>query len=165
MKSKCDTCGSFEIAFIYDAKTKREWPYYWHCGNCGSSVGCHPNTCIPLGPMATRSIRRKRSKVHSLFDPIWQNKYLTRADAYRWLAKVLELETDDCHIGQLSDDELRQAIIILTTHRDNDYSLFKRRKEKHVTKRIEQRQRESTKIHIRRNSKPKPFGTKAKAGY
>lgn len=71
----------------------------WKCP-CGSSyVGCHPGTITPLGTPADKETRRAREAAHAAFDPIWRNKTLRRADAYRRLAAKLGISPDECHIG------------------------------------------------------------------
>lgn len=71
----------------------------WKCP-CGSSyVGCHPGTIRPLGTPADKETRRAREAAHAAFDPIWKDKSLRRAEAYRRLAAKLGISVEECHIG------------------------------------------------------------------
>lgn len=155
--TKCDNCASLNIerclnSVVY-GMTRGDWPYCYFCRECRAMVGCHPNTFNPMGLMATPRIRRRRGQLHLLFDPIWQNKYMSRQDAYRWLAKELNLETDDCHIGQLTLDQLNKGLLIMSVHKATDYSQFKRRKVKNDTRRKATRTRNNDKIGRRREGR------------
>lgn len=153
----CDNCKGYNFGLtsnsvIYGIE-KGLWPYCYYCDDCGAMVGCHPNTHNPMGLMAIGSTRRKRAKLHEIFDPIWHLKYLTRDEAYQWLAKELDLPTDkDCHIAQLSIDKLQQALDIMRVHFDNGYSQFKRRKQKNEQRKLARFARQDGKISRRKSS-------------
>lgn len=106
-----------------------------------------------MGIMATGSTRRLRGKLHKLFDVIWQEGYLTRIEAYIWLANQINFkDKEDCHIGYLSKEQLRHAILVLSANNTNDYVLFKRRKEKNDERVYARRQRQGAKIDRRKSS-------------
>lgn len=112
--TKCDVCGSSNVTcttndVIY-RKTYGNWPYIYFCKECKSYVGCHPNTKNPLGFMANEVTRTKRKAAHAAFDSLWKEGYMTRGEAYRWLAERLEIPFKECHISQLSDDQLDKVI-------------------------------------------------------
>ena len=46
-----------------------------------------------------------RARAHARFDLIWKRGYLTRTEAYAWLAVQMEMPEGDCHMGMLSRDE------------------------------------------------------------
>jgi hypothetical protein len=110
--TNCDTCGGSEIELVIDSKLKRPWPYIWRC-KCGAQVGCHIGTRKPLGFMAHRTIRHLRAEVHFLLDRIWKSGYVKRANIYPWLALQLELEEPDCHISELTLEQLKSSLDIL----------------------------------------------------
>jgi len=137
--TKCDNCSSSRMGLTSNSvlfgKERGNWPYCYYCDDCAAMVACHPNTNNPMGLMASSAIRRKRAKLHEVFDPVWEFKYLSRDDAYKWLAKELDLPSDiDCHIGLLNPTKLQQALDIMNAHSKNDYIQFKRRKEKKCSK-------------------------------
>lgn len=56
---------------------------------------------------------RARKGAHEAFDPIWKGGYMTRTEAYRWLAKQLGIEHSECHMS-LFDVETCQRVIELS---------------------------------------------------
>lgn len=151
--SNCDNCQSVEIRLtenkiVYEVN-KGAWPYCYYCDNCGAMVACHPNTNKPMGLMAVGSIRRKRGKLHELFDPIWKYGYLSRTDAYEWLAKQLDIH-GVCHIGMLNKEQLVKAISMMTAHNKNGYAQFVRRKNKNKAKEYARIKREDSRIARRK---------------
>lgn len=79
---------------------------FYQCEPCEAHVGCHPNTEKPLGSMANSRLRKLRMAAHQSFDPIWkEHHWLSRREAYDWLAKELRISTDDCHIGKMNEDQ------------------------------------------------------------
>jgi hypothetical protein len=111
-------------------------------------TNCHEGTNKPYGLMAVSSTRRLRGKLHKLFDVIWLNNWMTRSNAYDWLAKAFNKD-GEFHISHMTPDELKYGIELMQNHADNGYKMFIKRKEKFNAKRTEQRQREGSRI-IRR---------------
>jgi hypothetical protein len=116
----CDACSSPSIIYTTEADVKgtnkRKWPYIWYCRNCKASVGCHPNTNLPLGYMASPYISHLRATLHAIIDPLWQSKLGTRKEIYSWIAKELCLSDEFCHIAQLSLTQLKIAIEFSTKY-------------------------------------------------
>jgi hypothetical protein len=83
------------------------------CRYCGASVGCHPNTVIPLGRMADDELKKLKKLAHSYFDPIWQNKKRQRRECYQVLARKMGISVDDCHFGWFDAWQLYKALDIL----------------------------------------------------
>lgn len=84
---------------------------FWLCKPCDAYVGCHAPTymnkfdpTIPLGRLADSQLRKAKSAAHSTFDRIWKEGYKTRTEAYAWLASVLNIKIDECHIGMFDVD-------------------------------------------------------------
>ncbi len=44
------------------------------------------------------SLAKARIAAHSAFDVLWQNEYMTRSEAYEWLADQLGIPKQDCHM-------------------------------------------------------------------
>ena len=105
---KCPYCGSIVVLrdsnFVYH--NNKNYGKMWVCSNfpkCDSYVGCHPNTTIPLGRLADRSLRNAKSKAHSAFDPLWKSGLMTRKEAYIWLSAMLNIPQEQCHIGMFDE--------------------------------------------------------------
>lgn len=80
------------------------WPWAYRCDDreCGSHIGLHPYTSIPLGTIANAELRAARMAVKVVFNPIWRNHgaySVQRSKAYTWLAEQLGIPKAQCHIG------------------------------------------------------------------
>lgn len=95
-------CGcAVEIAHhsqVY-GRAYSEWPWMYRCPNCGSSVGMHPFTNIPLGTLADDALKKARKESKQPFEMLWQSRRMTRAQAYAALADHLGIEAGKCHFG------------------------------------------------------------------
>lgn len=102
-------------AEIYGGRVYSEWPYIYLCDNkaCKASVGVHEGTHYPLGTLADETTKNARKAAHAAFDPIWKNKpdkSKARAEAYKWLAKELDIEVWRCHMSWF-DTELCKKVV------------------------------------------------------
>jgi ssDNA-binding Zn-finger/Zn-ribbon topoisomerase 1 len=111
---ECPYCGSTADlcpdSVVYGRSFGRR---VWVCQNypeCDSYVGVHFSTDDPLGRLANKELRERRIEAHAWFDPIWKAGDMSRAAAYRWLAKAMQMPVDDVHIGQF-DLGLCEAVI------------------------------------------------------
>jgi hypothetical protein len=65
---------------------------FWVCDICNNFVGCHhktENRTRPLGCIPTLEVKRARMRVHSVLDPIWRNKLMSRSKLYRKISDEL----------------------------------------------------------------------------
>lgn len=88
----------------------RDYGWFWLCKLCGAFVGCHKGTKKPMGTLANKEIRELRKQAHALFDPIWRSRQMTRKQAYRRMAEILAVDSDEAHISMLSKDNLEKLI-------------------------------------------------------
>jgi hypothetical protein len=68
---------------------------FWKCDACGNHVGCHHKTANrtePLGCIPTPEIRKARSHIHAILDPLWKGKKKARGRVYGKLASKLGLK-------------------------------------------------------------------------
>lgn len=98
----------------------RDLGYIWICPLCKAYVGCHKNTKTPKGFLANKEYRELRKQAHALFDPIWKKGEMKRSQAYRRMAEILNIDTKDAHISQLSIDNLHKLIRSLKKRINND---------------------------------------------
>jgi hypothetical protein len=66
--------------------------YFWRCTQCGQFVGCHGLSTKPLGVIPTHEIKRARSELHKIIDPLWQNGKISRSDLYSKISEHLNFE-------------------------------------------------------------------------
>lgn len=130
---------------IYQRRLDLHDKNFWLCARCDAYVGTHAagaNTrvkvadgryemmrsdgTIPLGTPANYELRALRHSVHQRFDPLWRDsRAWKRKDAYEWLAKVLVIPRDECHIAMFTPGLCRQAIEAIDSRKDaNAVSLF-----------------------------------------
>lgn len=157
---KCDNCSSPDVTLttndrLYGVK-KGTWPYIFYCNDCGASVGCHPGTHNPLGKLADKHTRTLRRRLHEVFDVFWMQGYMTRTEAYAWLAEQLKITSAECHVSQLTFVQLKEAIRLTKDYFQNNQRLLDRRKEKLRAKSLRSRKREHKAIN-RRKSKGNRF--------
>lgn len=116
----CQYCGSAAQLVMGD----KIYPHrkdlfnlkFWYCDNEHEPayVGCHRGGKKPLGTLANAELRRWKSAAHKAFDPLWnrgrKSPKKSRASAYAWLSKVMELDAKDTHIGMFSVEQCKQVI-------------------------------------------------------
>ena len=104
---------------IYNGTEYGKWPYTYICQRegCRAYVGCHPNTFIPLGTLATAPIRDARKKAKAAFNPLWESGQMSRSAAYAWLATQLGLkDKETCHIGWFDVATCNRVVEICNTY-------------------------------------------------
>jgi hypothetical protein len=62
-----------------------------------------------LGRLADAELRKAKIAAHAVFDPLWKSGEMTRKEAYRWLAKALNL-AEPPHMGSMNIDECHLVI-------------------------------------------------------
>lgn len=111
----CNHCGSRVVLCTNDVIYGYPYGYPWiyYCPTCGAYVGCHRGTKRALGLLATDVERRKRHKLHELFDSLWKGKKnarYKRTKAYEELSRRLGQEA---HFGWMAEAELNLAYPIV----------------------------------------------------
>lgn len=112
---QCLYCGAKVIytsnAVIYGREYGNGKCY--KCTGCDAYVGVHTGTRVPLGRLANRELREMKKACHALFDPVWKSKKLSRTEAYRRLAALLDIPANECHFGWFDMDMLLKAKKVL----------------------------------------------------
>ncbi len=70
-------------------------------------VGFHRRPAEPGSPLA-----RARVEAHGAFDTLWQNDFMTRSEAYQWLADELGIPKEDCHMLFFDETTCRRVATI-----------------------------------------------------
>ena len=112
---RCPYCGApMEIrpaGEIYRKKTSTErllvCSRYPACDTYAQFI---PGTDELLGSPADPALRRLRSRTHRSFDDVWKKGYMSRSDAYLWMADFLGLRRDQAHIARLDAYRCRRVI-------------------------------------------------------
>lgn len=112
-------CGSrlADSEEVYGIGTRYGPSYVCTNDRCDARVGCHRGTIEPLGTMANWRLRRARNAAHSLFDPLWKDRRMTRTEAYAWLAGKLRIRAEDCHIGKFDLETCERVCRIMHDYR------------------------------------------------
>lgn len=86
----------------------------WECPCCLNYVGCHhktKNPTRPLGSIPTPEIRKARSEIHKILDPLWRSGLITRRSLYGKIKKAMGAEY---HTAQLSSiEDCRVAYLLI----------------------------------------------------
>lgn len=81
---------------------------FWRCDACGNHVGCHhktKNRTQPLGCIPDAAMKKARSHIHNILDPLWKRRLIDRRHLYARLTEVLGRQY---HTGELRTlDEAR----------------------------------------------------------
>lgn len=112
---------------LYPERPDLERKQYWACFGCDAYVGCHARNSIPLGTVAQKPLRASRSRVLSVFDPLWKSGLMTRSEAYEWLAKSMGIHLAKCHVAMFDENACELAIERI---RDLTFHLNNERREK-----------------------------------
>lgn len=83
------------------------------CRPCWAYVGVHKSSGIALGRVANLALREKRSAAHRVFDLLYQEGYLTRSAAYRWLSTQLEIPKKYTHIAMFGEKTCNRILEIV----------------------------------------------------
>lgn len=108
----CRYCGgAVEIADNSEVygKSYGEWPYCYLCRACGAYVGLHPDTDLPLGTMADKSLRQARKSGKNTFYALIKKNNWDRDTAYAWLSDKLGIPKNECHWGMFEADQCERA--------------------------------------------------------
>lgn len=97
----------------------RIWP---KCPRCGSlaepiyikGINAHKHECCGLEswefkPLVTRGTLDARRCAHTAFDRIWKAGYMSRSNAYAWLARTLGMKKSRCHMALMTEQEAREV--------------------------------------------------------
>lgn len=107
---KCPYCNGVAVkrpaSVIYGEKNWDKEAYVYVCPwypFCDSYVAAHKKTGLPMGTLANGDLRHKRIMAHRAFNRLWQNGYMDRKAAYRWLQVQLGLPESMAHIAMFSE--------------------------------------------------------------
>lgn len=100
--------------------------WFWACFDCLAWVGCHKRNHQygrkgdePFGILANEELRNAKRHVHRLLDPLWQQKGISRKEAYRVLADAMGISKNDCHVGMFDLERCREAYrALMKVHRE-----------------------------------------------
>jgi len=95
---------------------------FWHCAPCEAYVGCHKGSKAPLGRLANAELRKAKKDAHDAFDPLWRLGGFSRDEAYLTLARAMQLDPKDCHIGMFDMDQCKKVIEISKDLKKSDPS-------------------------------------------
>lgn len=65
-------------------------------------------------------LAKARIEAHKSLDAIWQFGYMSRTQAYHWLAAQMGLNRQDCHISYFGIDACRKVVRICDAYRPPD---------------------------------------------
>lgn len=114
-KMRCPYCGSHVVYRsadgIYHDNSRGAMLYA--CANypdCDSYVRVHPGTNIPVGSLANHELRSLRRTAHHYFDQLYKCGYMSKQDAYQWLADLIMAPLSEAHIGYLGEYYCKKVI-------------------------------------------------------
>lgn len=97
---------------------------FWGCSrwpSCDGVVGAHPNGA-PVGTCADTETKNARIAAHEAFDAMWKSGRMSRASAYKRLAKVMGIPSRDAHIGGFTKEQCETLIARLAEHTEQRHA-------------------------------------------
>lgn len=67
----------------------------------------------PAG-LTLRTIKELRDKAHKSFDRIWKRRHMSRKQAYKWLAKSLQMPLHSAHMSKMWSAEVLERVIAVS---------------------------------------------------
>lgn len=108
----CPYCGR-EAEFI-DSKDYYSngisYGMIYICRKCDATCGTHRKTGKPFGSLANKKLRELRKQCHAIIDPWWKSGKMTRNEAYRKLAKIMQVPIKNAHIGIFRENDCRRML-------------------------------------------------------
>ena len=81
------------------------------CKDCDAYVKVDEEN-VGKGRVANKELRAMRKDFHAIFDPLWQEEFYTRRNAYNELFKRLEITDKSVTLSHLTNEQARKAIEI-----------------------------------------------------
>lgn len=97
----CDKQAEFMTSKAYYGKDYGTNMYV--CIPCDATVGTHQRTDNPKGTLAKKELRLLRKSCHEKFDGLWRNGKMSRTEAYKWLASLMDMGKKEAHIGLFNE--------------------------------------------------------------
>ena len=112
---RCPYCGSTVVyrsadGIYYDNSKGMMLYVCSHYPQCDAYVRVHAGTRIPVGSLANHELRTLRRTAHQYFDQLHQSWYMSKQDAYQWLADLISAPLSEAHIGHLGEYYCKQVI-------------------------------------------------------
>lgn len=86
---------------------------FWRCTTCRNYIGCHhksSNRLKPLGCIPTPEIRKLRTTIHNMLDPLWKSGAMTRNEVYELISNSLGVRF---HTAEIRSVEQAMDVISL----------------------------------------------------
>lgn len=112
---RCPYCGSPVVYRSADGiyHDNRNDTMLYVCSRypeCDSYVRVHAGTKIPVGSLANHELRSLRRTAHHYFDQLYECGYMSKQEAYQWLADLIMAPLSEAHIGHLGEYYCKQVI-------------------------------------------------------
>lgn len=125
---RCPYCGSTVTYRSADGiyHENKNGTMLYVCTNypkCDAYVRVHAGTNIPVGSLANHELRSLRRRAHHYFDQLYLDGYMSKDDAYQWLADLICAPQYEAHIGHLGEYYCKLVI-------EESQKLLNRRKKK-----------------------------------
>ena len=112
---RCPYCGSPVIyrsadGIYHDNRNDTMLYVCSHYPECDSYVRVHAGTKIPVGSLANHELRSLRRTADHYFDQLYECGYMSKQEAYQWLADLIMAPLSEAHIGHLGEYYCKQVI-------------------------------------------------------
>lgn|SRR5574338_38327 len=105
---KCGECGA-----PMQIRTAKKFPGpFYGCTRfpeCRGTHGAHRDG-RPFGIPANKATKLARMRAHRIFDIIWKERTMSRAEAYAWMRRKMKLTDAEAHIGMFNLEQCEALI-------------------------------------------------------
>lgn len=108
---KCGECGSLMVL----RKSRKYSNPFYGCSRfpeCKGAHGAHADG-RPLGTPADRKTSAARIVAHDVFDRLWKQKRMSRAQAYAWMRQAMGLSEAEAHIGHFTVAQCERLVSLI----------------------------------------------------
>lgn len=105
---RCPYCGAHVIYRSADGiyRDNQNHTMLYVCSRypeCDAYVRVHAGTKIPVGSLANPELRKLRRLAHQQFNRLYESGYMSKRDAYQWLADLIDAPMSEAHIGHMGE--------------------------------------------------------------
>lgn len=108
-------CSLVKGRDVFPQDASKHAEHYWLCPTCFAYVGCfkagygYGDGTRPLGTAANATTRKAREALQQAFNPIWRTTPISRRDAFKAMAKALQIPEDKCRIALFDEATCKAA--------------------------------------------------------
>lgn len=111
---KCQECGRRMIL------RRGAVNVHYVCVICGQTWAIHQHDGYLISTPCDKETRFARRQLHLIFDQLWKHGGMSRNQAYKILAHMLDLKRSECHIGTFNKKQCQLGVRLMKEYIRNE---------------------------------------------